>query len=56
LLLMQISLVLWPWAVRIARQDKERSSVDRILSELSETHRVKPDPYAPPLKRFRQLA
>lgn len=55
-LLMQASLLLWPWAVRWARQLNEKTHVDRMLYELSETHRVPVDPYAMPLKRFRQVA
>ncbi len=53
-LLMQISLVLWPAAVRWARQLEEQSGKDRILAELSSQHRL--DPYARTSKKFRQTA
>ncbi len=55
-LLMQCSLVFWPLASRMARLVGEKSGVERMLAELSETHRVKVDPYARPSKRFRQVA
>lgn len=55
-LLMQLSIVFWPVAVRLARERDERNGVERLLAQLSETHRVPSDPYAVPLKKFRQLA
>jgi hypothetical protein len=55
-LLMQMSLLLWPWAVRRARQLRERANVERVLAQLSETHRAPVDPHALPMKRFRQVA
>jgi len=55
-LLMQLSIILWPIAVRWARTLNERHGVEKLLAELSETHRVPSDPYAAPTKRFRQLA
>lgn len=55
-LLMQVSLVFWPLAIRWARNLHERSGVERMLYELSETHRLPADPYAAPMKRFRQAA
>ncbi len=53
-LLMQISLILWPFAVRWARRSNEQSGKDRILAELSDQHRL--DPYARTHKKFRQTA
>jgi hypothetical protein len=55
-LLMQLSLVLWPVASRMARGLNEQSGVERLLAELSERHRLPADPYAKPQKRFRQAA
>jgi hypothetical protein len=55
-LLMQISLVFWPMASRMARGMNEQSAVERLLAELSERHRLPVDPYAKPAKRFRQAA
>jgi hypothetical protein len=52
-LLMQLSIVLAPLAVRLGRQLDERHNVERILFELSEQHRPPIDPYAMPTKRFR---
>jgi hypothetical protein len=53
-LLMQLSLVLWPTAARWAQRTDEQSGMEKMLAELSETHRI--DPYARPTKKFRQLA
>ncbi len=55
-LLMQLSVIFWPVAVRMARERDERHGIERLLAELSETHRAPTDPYAVPLKRFRQPA
>jgi hypothetical protein len=55
-LLMQLSLVLWPAAIRLSRRTSERSGVEKLLAELSETHRMPSDPYAHPTKKFRQAA
>ncbi len=56
-LFMQVSLVLWPMAVRWARANDEQTGMEKKLAELSETHRVHTDPYAKqPVKKFRQLA
>ncbi len=53
-LLMQISLILWPLAVRWARRSVEQSGKDKILAELSDQHRL--DPYVRASKKFRQTA
>jgi hypothetical protein len=55
-LLMQVSLVLWPAATRWARSAIEKSGVEKFLAELAAENHVKPDPYAQPTKKFRQLA
>jgi hypothetical protein len=55
-LLMQLSLVFWPAAIRMARGMNEQSGVERLLAELSERHRLPLDPYGKPAKRFRQAA
>ncbi len=52
---MQLSIIFWPQASAWARRSKEVNSVDKILAELAELHRVPADPYAAPAKRFRQL-
>jgi hypothetical protein len=55
-LLMQLSLVFWPAAARWARVTDEQSGMEKMLAELSETHRTTVDPYSRPTKKFRQLA
>jgi hypothetical protein len=55
-LLMQCTLVLWPVAAWLSKRTSESTGVERLLAELSETHRVTSDPYARPTKKFRQLA
>ena len=55
-LLMQLSLVFWPVASRWARVTDNQSGMEKMLAELSETHRTKADPYSKPPKKFRQLA
>jgi hypothetical protein len=55
-LVMQLTIVLWPFASRWAREMNERSGVERLLAELSEAHRIPSDPYGMPAKRFRQMA
>jgi hypothetical protein len=55
-LFMQLSIIFWPQAASWARRYKEESGVDRLLQEFAETHRVPVDPYAVPMKRFRQAA
>jgi len=55
-LLMQVTLILWPVAAQWANKTAERSGVEKLLAELSETHRRNIDPYAVPTKKFRQLA
>jgi hypothetical protein len=55
-LLLQASLVFWPVAARWAYVSHERTGIERLLSELSETNRLTVDPYAPTPKKFRQLA
>ncbi len=55
-LFMQLTLVLWPAASRWARANNAQTGMEKKLAELSETHRVKSDPYAKqPTKKFRQL-
>ncbi|MDE8347000.1 MAG: hypothetical protein POH28_12645 [Acidocella sp.] len=55
-LLMQLTVLLWPMASRMAKELDERHGVERLLAQLSETHRAPSDPYAMPMKKFRQLA
>ena len=55
-LLMQLSLVFWPTAAGMARQFVESSGRQQLLSELSARHRRSGDPYAGPVKKFRQTA
>jgi hypothetical protein len=55
-LVMQMSLIFWPLASKWARGSADQSNVERMLAELSEANRVPVDPYAQPLKRFRQAA
>jgi hypothetical protein len=54
-LLMQLSLVLWPVAARWAGKTTDAGSVDRMLAELSETHKI-PVGHIQPKKRFTQTA
>ncbi len=55
-LVMQVSIIFWPQASAWARRFKEDSGVDRLLAEFADAHRVPVDPYAVPVKRFRQAA
>jgi hypothetical protein len=55
-LFMQCTLVLWPVAARWAFVSQERSGIERLLEELSETNRLAVDPYGTVPKKFRQLA
>ena len=55
-LLMQLSLVLWPAASRLARASDKHSGMEKMLAELSEANRTPADPYSRPTKKFRQLA
>ncbi len=55
-LVMQVSLVFWPLATKWARGMVDQSNIERMLAELSEANRVPVDPYAQPMKRFRQAA
>ena len=50
-LLMQLSLVLWPEAVRRARAFAEARGVQRMLDEFSQAHQK---PEAAPTKSFRR--
>jgi hypothetical protein len=52
LLAMQVSLVLWPLAVRMAKKSDAAQGVQSLLDTLSDQHR-RADPAAPPEKRFR---
>lgn len=38
-MLMQVSLLLWPAASRWAKKAREREEIEKLLQELSETHR-----------------
>ena len=55
-LLLQATIVFWPVAARWAYVSHERSGIERLLSELSETNRLTVDPYGTTPKKFRQLA
>ncbi len=55
-LLLQATLVLWPVAARWAFISQERSGIERLLGELSETNRLAVDPYGAVPKKFRQFA
>ena len=55
-LLMQATVVLWPVAARWAHESIERTGIERLLNELSETNRSPSDPYRDVSKKFRQLA
>jgi hypothetical protein len=54
--LLQSTLVLWPLAARWASASHERTGIERLLGELSESHRLTVDPYGQTPKKFRQLA
>jgi hypothetical protein len=53
-LLMQLSLVMWPAAVRLVRSEKQRNGMQRLLAEFSDLHMA--DPYARTPKTFRRAA
>jgi len=53
-LLLQLSLVFWPLAVRRARHFQECAGVQRLLDAFSQSHHARSGPYAEPVKRFRQ--
>jgi hypothetical protein len=55
-LAMQLTLLLWPLAAKWARGQSDQSHIERMLTELSETHRPPVDPYSRPLKTFRKAA
>ena len=55
-LMLQATLIFWPVAARWATLFCERSGIERLLGELSESNRLAADPYAAPAKKFRQLA
>lgn len=55
-LLLQVTLIFWPVAARWAYVAHERSAVERLLGELSETNRLPDDPYGRTPKKFRQTA
>ena len=55
-LLMQMTIVLWPLAARMARDTDERFSVEKLLDELSDTHRAPAEPFTRAPRKFRQLA
>jgi hypothetical protein len=52
-LLMQLSLVYWPAAVRWSRRSHEQLGVQQMLAAFSIAYQVPSDPYAAPKKRFR---
>jgi hypothetical protein len=52
-LLMQLSLVYWPAAVRWSRRSQEQVGVEKLLAEFSTAYKVPSDPYAAPKKTFR---
>jgi hypothetical protein len=54
-LIMQISIFFWPQAVAWAQKFKSGDGLEKVLSELADAHRVPVDPYAVPVKRFRQV-
>ena len=54
--LLQASLIFWPVAARWAYVSNERTGIERLLTELSDTHRLSVDPYGKTPKKFRQLA
>jgi hypothetical protein len=53
---MQATVVLWPVAARWAYVSHERTGIERLLGELSETNRLTVDIYDHAPKKFRQLA
>jgi hypothetical protein len=55
-IVLQASLVFWPVASRWAFVSHERTGIERLLGELSETNRLDVDPYGRTPKKFRQLA
>ena len=60
-MLMQMSLFLWPTATRWAREAREQENVQKLLKELSETHRpplasASKVAYPEITKKFRQPA
>lgn len=55
-LLLQATIVFWPVAARWAFVSHERTGIERLLGELSETNRLTVDPYGTTPKKFRQLA
>lgn len=55
-ILLQATLVFWPVAARWAYVSHERTGIERLLGELSETNRLAVDPYGCTPKKFRQLA
>lgn len=52
-LLLQLTIVLWPVAAHLARRREEQKGVEKLLAELSEAHYLAADPYATAPKRFR---
>ncbi len=51
-LLLQVSLIFWPMAARIARRHVEAQSVQRVLNELSDAYKVPRDQNPFAKKRF----
>jgi hypothetical protein len=55
-ILLQATLIFWPVAARWAYVSHERTGIERLLGELSETNKLSVDPYGRTPKKFRQLA
>jgi hypothetical protein len=55
LFLLQLSLVFWPLAVRIARRQAEARNVQMMLDDLSMRHEAQASLPALPAKRFRSV-
>ena len=54
-LLLQLSLIFWPLAVRMARNFSDARGVQNLLNEFSHDYYVPGDYRDAPVKRFRQL-
>jgi len=53
---MQISIFFWPHAIAWAQKFKTGDGLEKALLELADAHRVPVDPYAVPVKRFKEAA
>jgi len=54
--LMQLTIVLWPLAAHMARGTDERFGVEKLLDELSDTHRAPAERFTRAPRKFRQMA